>query len=279
MRKVEMYQWDEESRDNDNTTEYTYKKDWVVGVVDSSNFKYKSGHENPTSIPYDNERYAVDELKVGVYKLSSSFNSLLNTNQTYNDFTNATIPEGYKVYKNYLIKSANPDNPQIGDVRISFVYAYYKDVTVLGKLNNDVITEYVTKENTEIKDFAIGTHNGDYIITQMEKSNKIFKWVLRLIGTVLIIGGIKAFFGPLTTLTSYVPIFGNLVNGATGLISTFIGLAISLIVIAISWIVFRPVLGIGLLVGAVILIVLAIILGKKKSNSSTQQINNQQINN
>ena len=83
------------------------------------------------------------------------------------------------------------------------------------------------------------------------------KWILRLIGTLLIIFGIAAVFGPLTTLTSYVPILGKLVGGAVFVVSLLLGLAISLLVIAVSWIVFRPLLGICLLAAAILLFVLA----------------------
>ena len=47
-------------------------------------------------------------------------------------------------------------------------------------------------------------------------------------------------------------------------------IAISLIVIAISWIVFRPILGICLLAGAIILVVLAKKMGTKKDQATSQ---------
>ena len=102
------------------------------------------------------------------------------------------------------------------------------------------------------------------------------KWILRLIGTILIIGGVASVFGPLKTITSYVPILGSIVGGATGLIALFVGLAISLVVIAISWIVFRPILGICLLVAAIGLIALIKSLLSKKQPAQQQNTNIQQ---
>ena len=274
IRTVEMYQWDEEKTDKDDKTTYDYKKVWSDDLIKSSDFKYQDGHTNPGSLPYEGKSETAEYLKVGEYKLSSSFNSLLKAESKYSDLANATLPEGYTVKDGYITNSTNLNEPQVGDVRISFSYASYADVSVLGKLSGDTITEYVTKENSKIKHFTDGTHDGKDIITSMEKGNKLLKWGLRLLGTVLIILGVKSVFGPITTLTSYVPILGGLVNGVTGLMAILIGLAISLVVIAISWIVFRPLLGIALLAGAVILIVLVVIASsKKKQNQQPVQQN------
>lgn len=56
---------------------------------------------------------------------------------------------------------------------------------------------------------------------------------------------------PLSILGSVVPFIGNLIGMGTGLISFVLAGAISLVVIAIAWIVVRPALGITLLVLAI----------------------------
>ncbi len=264
VRKVEVYQWKEEKEESDDKTTYNYVKEWSTEKINSKSFHEASGHKNPETIPYEGTSYHAKELKIGVYKLSDAFNSKISANKTYGDLEAAKLPEGYKIYNNFITNTEEPENPKIGDVRISFGYADYNDVTVMGKLKFDTIVEYTTKEKTNVTYFTEGTHDGAYIINSIEKGNKMMKWILRLVGTLLIIGGIAALFGPLTTLTSYVPILGRLVSGATGIVSFLVGLAISLIVIAISWIVFRPLLGIGLLAGAIILIILAKKAGTKK---------------
>ena len=269
-RTVEIYQWTEDKQESEDKTTYNYTKEWSKELIDSKSFHESSGHSNPTSVPYEGASYQAKELKVGVYKLSSAFNSKLSAKNTYGDLESAKLPEGYKIYNNYITNSEEPENPKVGDIRISFNYANYSDVTVMGKLSFDTIVEYTTKEKTNITYFVEGTHDGAYIISSIEKGNKAMKWILRFIGTILIIAGIKALFGPLTTLSSYVPILGRLVDGAAGLVSFLVGLAISLIVIAISWIVFRPILGICLLAGAIILVVLAKKMGTKKDQATSQ---------
>ena len=273
VRTVEMYQWEEEKEDKDDKTVYSYKLVWSDEAIDSSSFKDSSSHTNPGSLPYEGKSETAQNLKVGEYKLSSSFTSLLSADYKYTDLANATVPEGYTVKDGYIMKSADPEKPQVGDVRISFSYASYSDVSVLGKLTGDTIAEYETKEGTKIKRFTDGVHDGNDIITSMEKGNKLLKWGLRLLGTILIMAGVASVFGPLKTLTSYVPILGGLVNGVTGLMAFLIGLAISLVVIAVSWIIFRPLLGIALLAGAILLIVLAVVFSSKKKKQEPVQPN------
>ena len=62
--------------------------------------------------------------------------------------------------------------------------------------------------------------------------------------------------GPLTTLIGFIPFLGNVINAGIGVVSFIIGLAISLVIIAIAWFVARPVLSICLIVVIVGLIVL-----------------------
>ena len=263
-RTVEVYQWKEEKEESDDSTTYRYEKVWSDEIIKSEDFNQKSDHVNPTEKPYDDEKYESKELKVGAYNLASCFRSLLDAESEISDYSTANIPDGYTIYKNYITNSEDPEKPEIGDVRISFEYATYGTVTVLGKTNNGTIEEYTTKKNTKIYYLVEDEHDGEYVINEIEKNNNIWKWILRAIGTLLVICGFTSFFGPISTLTSYVPFFGKIVKGVTGILGFLIGLAVSLLVIAISWIAFRPVLGICLLVAVVLLILLAKKLVSKK---------------
>ena len=96
------------------------------------------------------------------------------------------------------------------------------------------------------------------MLTIISKQNNFMKWLFRIVGILAVIGGIGSLFSPITNLVGRIPILGGIVNGATGLISFVLGLSISLIVIAIAWFRFRPLLSIIL-----IIIVGALILGLK----------------
>ena len=81
--------------------------------------------------------------------------------------------------------------------------------------------------------------------------------------------GIAFVLKPLSVLADIIPIFGSFVGGVTGLIAFLAAAGISLAVIAISWVTFRPVLGITLLALGVVCFVLIV---KKLKGSSARRL-------
>ena len=176
------------------------------------------------------------------------------------------LPEGYILFNKYITNSADMENPQVGDIRISYQKADYKDVSVLGKQVGDTIAEYTTKKNTNIKKIVKGTTNGTGMINEIESANKFIKWVYRFLGIFLIVIGISSILGPITTLIGYIPFLGKIVNSMIGVVSFLIGLVISLIVIAISWFAARPIVAIVSLVIAAALIFVFVKYVKKNKD-------------
>lgn len=269
-RKVEMYQWEEECTTDDNNNEHcTYKKAWNEDLIDSSSFK-EGGHTNPSSMPYESKTYLASDVRIGEFLLPEKLVSNLSTKkektstELKEEFSDKI--EGYKVEGN-MINNMHNDSPQIGNIRISFLYNDSDAASVLAVQSNNSFTEYITKSGTTIFRIKEGLHTGDVIIQDLTNENTTLKWILRLVGTLLVILGIASVFAPLQRLTNFVPILGGAVSLITGLISFVLGLAISLIVIAIAWFRYRPLLSICLLAGVAVLIILLIVLKKKKSNT------------
>jgi hypothetical protein len=76
--------------------------------------------------------------------------------------------------------------------------------------------------------------------------------------------GLRGIFGIIETVLKVVPFVANIVGWGVNLVCTIIGVVWSLIVIAIAWIFYRPLLGITLLVIAGLLIWLFAFKGKDK---------------
>ena len=68
-----------------------------------------------------------------------------------------------------------------------------------------------------------------------------------------------------------IPLLGSIVGAGTGLVALLLGCAWSLVIIAIGWIRFRPLLGICLLGAAVALIAFLIVRGRKRKASAPVQ--------
>ena len=105
------------------------------------------------------------------------------------------------------------------------------------------------------------------MINVIVKENNMLKWILRLVGVLILVMGFATILKPLSTISGFVPILGNVVSSAVGLISLLLGIALGCVVIAVAWIRFRPVLGIALLVAAVV----AIVLVKKKTAAAPKE--------
>lgn len=274
-RIVEMYQWEEDTEtDKNGKTKYIYKKTWSEEVINSSEF-HDTSHENPTEKLYENEIYASDDVKVGVFSLSDNQINKLSTKGSYTNFDAEKIKSlNLTAFNKYITNSNDLQKPNIGDIRISFNYNNSNEISVLAVQTRESFTSFKSKAGKTINRIMDGKYTGKEIIEKIKSENNFLKWILRVVGTLLCIIGVGAILSPISTITGFIPILGSVVGAAVGLVSIALGSALSLIVIAIAWIRFRPVLGISLLAIAVMLIILLTVRGKKtkEKNNSPQQI-------
>ncbi|MCR5462630.1 MAG: TMEM43 family protein [bacterium] len=269
VRTVEVYQWEEETSDDEKKST-TYKKVWSEKIIDSENFD--EGHENKTAdlIPYKSDKFDENEtLKVGAFNLISDFIKFIKAEKEVTIEEGTILPEGYKVYNNkYITNSEDFTNPEIGDIRISYTKADYKEVSVLGKQIGDTIGNYTTAKNTNKMMLVKGTTNGAGMIDSIESANNMAKWIYRVLGSLLIIIAIGSILGPITTLIGYIPFLGNIVNSMIGVVSFLIGLSISLLIIAIAWFAARPIVSI-ILIAIIVGLIIALIYFKKTKAEKT----------
>ena len=104
----------------------------------------------------------------------------------------------------------------------------------------------------------------DEMFSSERASNNMWKWLLRLVGFFLIMGGLKGIFEILVTILKVIPFLANIVNLAMNIVIGVVAFAITLIVIALAWLYYRPVLGIILLAVAVAALVFFAKKGKEE---------------
>ena len=223
---------------------------------------------NPSYKTYESEKYVTESLKVGEFSLDNVYKNQLSANNDYYDLSNVTLPEGYVIEGKYITNCVDMSNPVIGNIRISYKYGDYSDVSILGRQENNNIVSYTSKQGTSVYKMVSGNKTGTEMIDSIEKTNKILKWVKRLIGISLISMGISAILSILTTLLSYIPILGSIANTGITLVAFLLGLAISLVIIAISWFAFRPILSIILIAAAVLSVITIRTINKKQNKTS-----------
>ncbi len=154
--------------------------------------------------------------------------------------------------------------PQIGDVRVSFRIIRPHKVSIAAAQKGDTFTSFIASNDESVFLMENGEKSAQQMFTSAEKGNAMWTWILRIIGFLLMKAGFGAILHPLSVLADVVPFIGNIVGAGTGIIGTLIALPLSLVVIAIAWIFYRPVIGIILLAVVIASVVLLVMKLKGK---------------
>ena len=265
-RVVEIYQWEEDSdTDDDGDTTYSYKKVWSQRLIDSSDFHRTSGHENPSTVPYQSTVYYAETVKLGNFHLSSQQIENMATDTALEPKSaGLTLPEDCMLSGSYVTTSKDLNTPQIGDVRIVWQYNNWKEVSLIAQPVGTTFTSYVSQQEKRVNYITGGIHTTAEMITDMRQQDKMMKWIFRGLGAFMIFIGYLSLITPLTKVASFIPLLGGVINGLLILVEFLIALVHSLLIISIAWIRFRPVLGICLLAACAVLGFLATVLMKKR---------------
>lgn len=162
--------------------------------------------------------------------------------------------------------TANAASPEIGDVRISWTYV--PDTMPISLVSRQVGTSfapYIAENGYDINLLYTGTHTKQGVFQKAHNENTVITWLIRVGGWFLMFIGLKMVFKPLSVLADVLPIAGDLVETGTGIIAFLISLISALVVIAIAWIFYRPILGISLLV--IVAVLLYMLIARKRKAS------------
>jgi hypothetical protein len=131
-------------------------------------------------------------------------------------------------------------------------------------VDGDTFKPYKAKNGKRYQTLRMGKKSGDEIVDADKDANTMFTWFLRLIGCLMVIGGLKGIFGFIEMILKVVPFIAGIFGWGVGIVCTVIGVVWSLIVIALAWLFYRPLLGIALLALAGFLVWVFAFKGKDK---------------
>jgi hypothetical protein len=136
VRHVEMFQW-REIRVGDSVH---YELDWVDHLLDAGHFVEPKGHANPVGFPIEGKQFDAGLVQLGGFKLDPVLlHAMPGTVQVPPDA--AVLPENlaasFSRYQNYLVTSAHPGDPRLGDVRVSWNEVPLQQLTVVGRIDGD----------------------------------------------------------------------------------------------------------------------------------------------
>lgn len=279
-RKAEMYQWSEKTKKETKdelgggtteTTTYSYEKVWSSHPIDSSNFR-KTSYHNPS---FDMESVSVYAKtgKLGDYKLTEKQSQSMGD---LSEYTELPANPNYKVYENMYYKGYNPQNPQIGDIRISYQYVPSGvDISIIAQQKSDNTLTSMLNKGKSVYLQQSGIKTKDEMITKFKQDNVLLTNIIRFLGWFLMFTGMNMLLNPLVVIFKVVPFVARVVGFLSKGVVMLITLALSLLTIAIAWFAYRPFLSIFLiaLIAGVVFGVKKLIEQQKKSDSNVSTEN------
>lgn len=279
-REVEMYQWQESSSSkseknlggSETTTKtYSYSKGWSSNLVKSGSFQKPEGHQNPESMEYEGLDWVAEQAHMGAFRIRPSEVKQLSNFQGIDleGLLFNKIPRSYQVMRDHIYLGDNPNEPQVGDMRISFSFVPATQASIIAKQQGDTLVSYQTKVGKPLLLMKAGDESAEVMFANAQSANNTMAWILRLVGFLLMFGGLRTILAPLSVLGDVVPFIGDLIGVGTGLIAFLIALPLTLLTIAIAWVFYRPLLALGLGVVAAGSLGYAWKLKREKSRSLT----------
>ncbi|MCB1097382.1 MAG: TMEM43 family protein [Verrucomicrobiae bacterium] len=283
IRDAEMFQWVEDKKTRTEgsgsskrkVTEYHYEKKWESRVIDSAHFKEQSGHQNPRTMKYQSQQQVAQKVMLDAFRLPDFLVSKINKSEPVAmpnlDRASAAVQAEGKLAGDEVYFGENPNDPQIGDVRVSFKAVRTGTTSIVAQQAGETFAKFQAANGT-IELLHEGTASAQEMFQQAESQNSMIAWAIRAGGFVGMGIGLSMLFGPLVLVANFIPFLGGIVGRGTAIIAFLFAGIFSSVIIAVAWIAYRPLIGIGVLVltaACVVLLVKAVRKRKLQQQGTT----------
>ncbi|KAM8930819.1 transmembrane protein 43 [Pelodytes ibericus] len=273
-RQVEMYQWVEyedskEYEENGETkreTRYTYNTEWRSEVVSSRHFDREIAHRNPSAMAVESFTAVASDVQVGAFFLGTGLLDKINNFKHMSLAQMGNPHADVTTQGDYFYESANPRNPEVGDLRISFWYAGVSmgglqfgpvdTVSVIARQRGGVLVPYKTQSGDVLDMLYLGNLTAEEIFSAEHQCNHLKTWSLRGAGWLLMFIGISLMTRIFHTLVDWFPVLRDLVSLGLKIFALCVSVSLSLLTIAVAWFFYRPIISLllgGLAIGIIIL--------------------------
>ena len=279
VRDVEYYQWVEHSQSEtkdklgggqETVTTYTYSMEWVGAPVNSANFHDPDyqGSNSVRKTVSDNEVRAA-KVDFGAYVLPPALVGAIPADVPAN--LPETVANGTDTFVsgNVVYYGENPQQPVIGDVRVTFRQAVGGEASILAQVTGNSFEPFTHKNGKSLMTLSMGNHSMESMFESEKAANKMLLWFIRILCIFLVIAALRMMFSILVTLLKVLPPLAKVGEVGVNLVTFIVGLIWSLIVIVIAWVFWRPVLAIGLV--AVIAALIYFLVSKSKKAKGAEE--------
>ena len=144
---------------------------------------------------------------------------------------------------------SNPNSPTVGDTRVKFYVVETSEVSILAQQQNDRLIPFITSRGGEVLFIERGYVTAEEMIDQARESNTAMTWILRFVGFFACLIGFTMCFQPCVTFADVLPFVGDVLECGIWCLGAVVAGALSLSVIALAWLFYRPAVAIGILGG------------------------------
>lgn len=147
---------------------------------------------------------------------------------------------------NRSVSPSRVNTPQVGDVRVRFEYVPVSDVTIVAKQQGDTFTAYETKAKARngIMFVSTGVKTPKEMFDNARFLNTAGLWGFRMLGAFLNFFAVGMFLRPIRVFAQFIPFLGQLVGFALFFFSVVASGGVTVMVVGVAWLYYRPVLGI-----------------------------------
>lgn len=158
--------------------------------------------------------------------------------------------------------------PDVGDIKVEFSATDECDISIISVQKSNSFAPYVSNKG-QIQLVSMGIRTADEMFAAAEKANTAITWVLRAVGFLLMLIGLKTMLGPIAMLGAIVPFVKKTLDFGAGVVAFGIALICTLAVCAIAWLLYRPIH--SAVLGFAIVAVIIWMFRKKRIGTTPEQ--------
>ncbi|XP_036956406.1 transmembrane protein 43 isoform X1 [Acanthopagrus latus] len=265
-RQVEMYQWVEyrESKDyqedgeTKTETTYTYNTEWKSELINSRNFDKEIGHQNPSAMAVESVTVVAPEVRVGSFLLSKGLVEQINNFQTLSlrHFNAFNLDPFLSIDDDYFYHTQYPRRPEVGDVRVRFSFAglsgetthlgQAQTVSIVAMQRGEQLMPFKTKSGDTLEILYPEELTPEEVFAKEHQYNRMKTWGLRAAGWALMFLSIQLTMRIIYTLVDWVPVLRELVSVGLKIFAMCVSCSLSLLVIGVGWLFYRPLIAAAL---------------------------------
>jgi hypothetical protein len=246
-RKVEMHQWREiAEKGSANDWTYRYETVWAEGRIQSERFRERLGHVNPPAPTVTSERFYPEGATLGAYGLGRELLDRLPASRPVPIDASALVYLADRELRSTggALRTGTPGSDRIGDLKVTFSAVPPGEISVLAGLDGSNLRPWQAANGGTVAVARPGLLTAEAMFREVYGMNSRTTWLVRAGATFALVVGYFAAIRPLARL---LPPLGVLAHKAGKRIALTLALGHMLVVVALAWVVFRPMAGLALL--------------------------------